>query len=164
MMRTSCCLCARCVVCVFPTLRPVPRCTTGTLSSPVKELMSSLVGSLQRCLRCFGRSTKPCSRPAPDCSVGENRQDWWERRMRGLLTRSKKSSSFRKSFTENMTLIQTVKHGNKQIKCPDLHEWTWGGPCCIPGSVSATRSDLCSPPLCRWRWSLAEVASGWGWA
>lgn len=52
-------------MCVF-TRRPVPLCTTGTLSSPVRVLMSSLVGSLQRCLLCFGRSTKPCNSPAPD--------------------------------------------------------------------------------------------------
>lgn len=48
------------------TRRPVPLCMTGTLSSPVRVLMSSLVGSLQRCLLCFGRSTKPCNSPAPD--------------------------------------------------------------------------------------------------
>lgn len=57
------------------TLRPVPLWTTGTRSSPVKELMSSFVGSLQRCLLCLGRSTKPCNRPAPDCRVKEKRPD-----------------------------------------------------------------------------------------
>lgn len=46
---------------VFVTLRPVFLCTTGTLSSPVRELTSSLVGSLQRCLLCFGRSKKLCN-------------------------------------------------------------------------------------------------------
>lgn len=60
-------------MCVF-TRRPVPLCMTGTLSSPVRVLMSSLVGSLHRCLLCFGRSTKPCSSPAPDW---EERKKTW---------------------------------------------------------------------------------------
>ena len=65
-----------CAVCVLLTLRPVPRCTTGTLSSPVREFTSSLVGSLQRCLLCLGRSTKPCNRPAPDCTAaGEDGEE-----------------------------------------------------------------------------------------
>lgn len=59
-------------MCVF-TRRPVPLWMTGTLSSPVRVLMSSLVGSLQRCLLCLGRSTKPCNSPAPAWKGREKR-------------------------------------------------------------------------------------------
>lgn len=90
-------MCLLFIVCVF-TRRPVPLCMTGTLSSPVRVLISSLVGSLQRCLLCFGRSTKPCNRPAPD----------WKRRKTG-------------NTDNNVTLQQGGRNQTYMSKCGQIH-------------------------------------------
>lgn len=115
------------------TFRPVPLWTTGTLSSPVKLLMSNLLGSLQRCLLCFGRSTKHGNGLGPD----------WRR----PISQEEDHQSNRQFLGAGCT-NRMCKEGK------GLHEDMWEGPRCNLDSVRATRPDCWPPRPCQS--SLAE--------